>query len=85
MKLLIAERGEVAVRIARACADLQLPSVAVYTADDAAALHVRAADEAWALEPADAINAAEERARASAPDLRLVMYLEPDVDAARVP
>ncbi|NII50905.1 biotin carboxylase N-terminal domain-containing protein [Frigoribacterium endophyticum] len=57
IKLLIAERGEVAVRIARACADLQLPSVAVYTADDAAALHVRAADEAWALEPVDALDA----------------------------
>ncbi|ROP77504.1 acetyl-CoA/propionyl-CoA carboxylase biotin carboxyl carrier protein [Frigoribacterium sp. PhB107] len=49
-KLLIAERGLVAVRVARAAADLDLPSVAVFAADDVDALHVRAADEAWALD-----------------------------------
>ena len=43
-KLLIANRGEIAIRIARAAADSGLATVAIYPADDAASLHVRAAD-----------------------------------------
>jgi len=48
-KLLIANRGEVAVRIARAAADLDIATVAVYPADDERALHTRVADQAVAL------------------------------------
>jgi acetyl/propionyl-CoA carboxylase alpha subunit/acetyl-CoA carboxylase carboxyltransferase component len=44
-KLLIANRGEIAIRIARAAADLDLRSVAVHSRDDALSLHLHAADE----------------------------------------
>ena len=50
MKLLIANRGEIAIRIARAAAELEIPTVAIYSKDDERSLHVRKADAALALD-----------------------------------
>src|SRR6202521_5524726 len=53
-KILIANRGEIAVRIIAACREMGIATVAVYSDVDRAALHVRKPDEAYSIGPAPA-------------------------------
>src|SRR5216684_2052414 len=74
-KILIANRGEIAVRVIRACSDLGIAPVAVFSEADASALHVRMSDEAYYIGPPpssesylniDAIIAVAKKANADA-------------------
>ncbi|HZW84270.1 MAG TPA: biotin carboxylase N-terminal domain-containing protein, partial [Candidatus Deferrimicrobium sp.] len=51
-KILIANRGEIALRIIRACKEMDIKTVAVYSQADRDSLHVREADEAFCIGPA---------------------------------
>lgn len=51
-KILIANRGEIAVRIIRACKEMNIKTVAVYSEADKDAMHTRLADEAICIGPA---------------------------------
>ena len=55
-KILIANRGEIAVRVIRACRELRIPTVAVYSEADEGALHARMADEAFGIGPAPSVE-----------------------------
>ena len=55
-KILIANRGEIALRILRACKELGIPTVAVHSTADADAMHVRLADESVCIGPPPAID-----------------------------
>ncbi|HXC66809.1 MAG TPA: biotin carboxylase N-terminal domain-containing protein, partial [Nitrospiraceae bacterium] len=53
-KVLVANRGEIAFRIIRACKELGIKTVAIFSEADAASVHVRAADEKVCVGPSDA-------------------------------
>ena len=55
-KILIANRGEIALRILRACQELNIKTVAIHSAADSEAMHVKLADESVCVGPAPAMQ-----------------------------
>ncbi len=54
--ILIANRGEIALRIIRACRELGIKSIAVYSDEDTKAIHVKRADEAYYIGASDCVR-----------------------------
>ena len=83
-KLLIANRGEIALRILRACKDLNIKTVAVHSTVDRDLLHVRLADESVCIGPPDSkqsyLNSASIIARLKLP---MLMQYIPVLDFCR--
>ena len=55
-KILIANRGEIAIRIARAASDMNITTVSIYSEDDASSLHVQSTDESFGLDGEGAVS-----------------------------